>query len=479
MSTEFEQAFEEHLARRKGWQEQALRSPNTPSGSPLLLSGTAYTSALLPLFAQEATKLPFFLQPGDAEFEALCCAELIWRVGDYVLFPSLLWLCAARSWTEIRAPTYPFDLSDLVKRTGGFRLLLYHRSAMDIDAFLQLRELPDAPAPELTRVGVPFTYLDLDSFDLDRLRGAEHTVRQWLGGVWREPVESFFHIPAPQSPKHVLHLHLVAGAELDLEYANVCYRVPLHQLNAYGPEPPFVVDVARWQREDLAADLVQQAARHPITIGIAGASGSGKSRLAAALAKEFAQRGHGVFPTLSLDDYVKTTGGAPRLPSAVLDILPPQWPRNPNALDRMHPRTFSFANLRSDLQEHLEPSDAELRPVLLVEGHLLTHDRTLVNMLDYVIYIGATGQDKPELMRRRMRRRRGDDLPAPLEQGITEEQYRPYHDRVWCCHELFGSYVPPRALVLPFDQPTEEQVRAVCAALPVERWRTAPAALAT
>jgi len=447
---------------------------------------SAYVRKLRPLWLKDYQP-PWFFNADCDERQVLISAGLMYRAGDYVLMPSLLWLCQIDQ-TELAHTS----LAECIQQTSGFRFnLWYGRAHPD---FMSLPILAGSPDP--TRLESPMTttteitsmcngamiasmisanscttasetqvslanssikpmctFLDLERHEIDHLTHVEQCVRRWLItiGHWSSPssesISSFFHIPPPDSPKNTLHLHLVAGKELELEYNHVFYRVPLSALQA-GEQPSFIVDLTRWRNEQrlTLADLGIELAGIPRVYGITGCTGSGKSKLTVDLSKKYDAE------VVHQDDFLLPDEQLPKLSENELSSLPTRWTQKKN-IDRSHPLAVDWQKMI----DHIESlKSTTSKRFILVEGNLLLSRPNVRDMLDRVLFINVPECKKEIIMRRRMTRARPGCL-SEIQIGVTEEEYLPFFNSVWHKYQLYGQPCF-QAHHLDFEMPTEDAI---------------------
>ncbi|CAM2721485.1 unnamed protein product [Rotaria socialis] len=422
---------------------------------------SAYIRELRPIWLR-SYRPPWFFDSCCDQRQVLISADLMFRAGDYILLPSLLWLCqiGLQELTNL-------SLEACIQKTNGFRFNLWY--GLTHPDFISLPVLPRSPNPTInvsesnsmsqhdissnvcssdsskstlteklsllnTSIGMKFTFLDLERPDIEHLTQVEKCVCDWLstvGGWSSKPmksIQSFFHIPPPDSPKSTLHLHLVSGRELDLERNHVFYRIPLSDLQN-GKQPAFIVDLTRWEHER-RMELVQLARslhRMPRVYGISGCTCTGKSELAMGLSAKYPM------DVIHQDDFHLPDAQLPRLSEEETSLLPNKWPQRSN-IDRSHPLAVDWQALLN----HIEGLKAKTeKKFILVEGNLLLSQSQMRNMLDRVVFIHVSEDRKEVIMQRRMARARPNSS-SELEMNVAKEEYLPYFNSVWSKYQLYG-----------------------------------------
>src|SRR5262245_56037799 len=123
---------------------------------------------------------------------------------------------------------------------------------------------------------------------------------------------------------------------------------------------------------------------HPLVVGIAGGSASGKSTLATALATAIEQeRGYTLY-TLPTDRYMSANG--PNSPtffshSAGTDMF------NAN-----HPESVDWERLLVDLDKLMQTADAP--QVILIEGLMVLHEPRLRQLLDLRLFVELDADER-------------------------------------------------------------------------------------
>ncbi|UJR19086.1 hypothetical protein I4U23_022217 [Adineta vaga] len=372
-------------------------------------------------------KPPWFFDTDCDERQILVNAGLMYGAGDYVLVPSLLWLCQID-----QARLSNISLYECIQATNGFRFnLWYGRMHPDfmslpilpksLDATIILNELKtenhtnindniineldstNSSTTSSSSVKPLCTFLDLDRHEIDHLKDVETCVKN---------VHSFFHIPPPDSPKSTLHLHLVAGEEVKLERKHVFFRVPLSTL-CNGEQPSFIVDITRWKNEQRSelVELTEKLSNSPRVYGISGCTGSGKSTLAKAISEKYNAE------LVQQDDFLLPDDQLPKLAENELSILPARWPQRKN-IDRSQPAAVNWQKLIDYVQ-------------------LLKAQQKIRDMLDRVLFIEVHESEKNIIMQRRMARVR-PGCSSEVQMGVTEDEYLPYFNFVWNKYQSYG-----------------------------------------
>jgi len=178
-------------------------------------------------------------------------------------------------------------------------------------------------------------------------------------------------------------------------------------------------------------------------IGIAGASGAGKSSLAASLVSHFTLPA----PPISLDAFYTGQRTSLTEDRARADVLS-AWET---------PEVFDMEAMQGAILEHRQAGCDSGSPFVVAEGFLLFARPGLRDMIDLPVFLDITEQ---ESLARRLRR--GDD-------GCSEEILRLYHRKhTWPAYLKYkaSSRLPKTTLVLPADKTKEEILSRVVAWLP-------------
>jgi len=439
----------------------------------VLIRPSAYLTHLYPLFDQQS---PYFWGIGDVELDFLVKHKLIYRIGSYILMPSIQWLAQASDTEKVVSidGLFPCDVNlfEMAQRSG-YRFGLWKVNNMNVDHIPVLpienswvtqeqnSDILDWVADESKLIQhkrtTKFlaTYLDLDCHETMELKFAADLAVRWLNretGL-NQDVHAFFHIPATFAPKSTLHLHIVTGKQLALEIHNVHYRVYLDQVvsrvstNLLCSElpalqsipPPFIVDVTRWEKEGLPFQQVKQISDlHRISvIVVCGMTCSGKSAFSSYVCNKLANVTH-----LVQDDYYFPPTELPQLSDEEYSHLPVQWKRKTRE-DRAVPTAVNWRKLISDVESALADPSTQF---ILLEGNLIpSAPCELLQHIDYAIYLDTVGNLRREFIKsRRMSRKRNAETLSQVEMNVSSDDYEPFFSDLWQKHERFGS----RAVVM-------------------------------
>ncbi|NSW53829.1 MAG: hypothetical protein HPY85_15115 [Anaerolineae bacterium] len=157
-------------------------------------------------------------------------------------------------------------------------------------------------------------------------------------------------------------------------------------------------------------DTKKKTAMHPILVGIAGGSASGKSTFTNILETDLRENAPGLLlHTIHMDRYFhRDADQIPHYSSAAFQMQIP---------DFNHPDALDIQQLVHDLDALLEQSPSP--DVILLEGHLLFHYLPLRERLDVRIFIDLDGETRA--LRRMVRNlaHPGDPIPDHSAQSIA------------------------------------------------------------
>jgi len=202
---------------------------------------------------------------------------------------------------------------------------------------------------------------------------------------------------------------------------------------------------------------------HPLVVGLAGCTASGKSTLCDAIVQRQAP---GSVAIVTLDNFWQEED---RLP-----MLPDDWlARNPNMArlkkhDTNVPESVNWAAAEEHIRNTIASAKSAGTRIVLIEGFLLFSQPQLIALLDRTIYLTVDDSEKHVLMMRKYRRSGHFGKPSYESRGITVDEYTRYWNE--CVIDRFHKYgtgQPPGTIDLSCTMSIAEQVEQLAMQLPL------------
>lgn len=204
-------------------------------------------------------------------------------------------------------------------------------------------------------------------------------------------------------------------------------------------------------------------ALHPLVVGLAGCTASGKSTLCDAIVQRQAP---GDVAIVTLDDFWLEENRLPRLPD--------DWLARNASMARLKqhdtnvPESVDWAAAEEHIRNAIIVAKSAGTRIVVIEGFLLFSQPHLIALLDRAIYLTVDDSEQHVLMMRKYRRSGHFGKPSYESRGITVEEYTRYWNE--CVIDRFHKYGtrrPPRTIDLSCTMSTAEQVERLAMELPL------------